>query len=324
MNLRTLPVFKTPAGSNYFFGYYDKSPLDMRSKRMLALRVGFIDRLPRADDIAEIGYFEIGQGNSFRCITTTNVFNWQQGAMLQWLGPDFDREIIFNRRTKDGFKAFVYDIEKETEYELPMSIYASNSRGDLALTIDFERHYWCRRGYSYDGIINSSKNASLVSGDGIWLVNLHGKTSKKIIDVESLTHISPLASMKGAVHYVEHMMFSPNGYRFAFYHRWKLEEGGIYTRLYVADMNGGAPQLVHDTGRLSHYCWVNDQNILAIGAEKSSLASSLRKSKFLARSISPLLPIYRSLVKGNSTHGQTKTSSIITVDTYFLVDVTTM
>jgi hypothetical protein len=49
-------LFQTPNDSNYFFGYYDKSPLNKDNTKLLAIKVDFIDRLPEKNDIAYIGY----------------------------------------------------------------------------------------------------------------------------------------------------------------------------------------------------------------------------------------------------------------------------
>lgn len=317
------PVFRSPRSAHFFCGYYDKSPLDSPCKRHLAMRVQFMERLPNLHDEAVIGYFDLPNGK-FVELTRTNAFNWQQGAMLQWIGPDFDREIIFNRRTERGFQAVTLDIDSGRERLLDQPIYVVSHNGEMALTIDYERHYWCRRGYSYDGVVRPEKNMPVVQGDGIWLLNIKQNSVTRLVEIESLLSNAPLASMKGATHYVEHMMFSPNGRSFAFYHRWKLEEGGIYARLYLASVDGGRPRLVHDTGRLSHYCWIDNSTILAGGAGKRSLASVLRKSKMLARALKPLLPVYRGLIKGNATAGQTLASSIITGDSYFLINTDTL
>ena len=51
--------FKTPEDSNYFFGYYDKSPICINDKKHLALRINFLDRLPKWGDIADIGFFDL-------------------------------------------------------------------------------------------------------------------------------------------------------------------------------------------------------------------------------------------------------------------------
>ena len=90
-------TFKTPDdGFHYFFGYYDKSPLSKDYTKLLALKVSFLNRLPSANDIAVVGYFDLKKENQFVELAQTRTFNWQQGCMLQWLGPEHNKKIIFN------------------------------------------------------------------------------------------------------------------------------------------------------------------------------------------------------------------------------------
>ena len=75
------PTILTPDdGYHYFFGYYDLPATDL-SGRHLCHRVSFMDRLPTAEDLAEIGYLEDGR---FVKIGETSAWNFQQGAMLQY------------------------------------------------------------------------------------------------------------------------------------------------------------------------------------------------------------------------------------------------
>ena len=52
-------VFETPKNSNYFFGYYDKSPICMQDKRHLALKTNFYNRVPKWGDKASIGFLKL-------------------------------------------------------------------------------------------------------------------------------------------------------------------------------------------------------------------------------------------------------------------------
>jgi len=315
-------VFRTPVTSHYFFGYYDKSPLNRASTRLLAMRVPFMDRLPTESDVATVECVDLDHGTA-REITSTNAFNWQQGAMLQWVGPTFDRQIIFNRRLPDGFRAVLCDMDSGHERILDAPVYAVSPKGDTALTVDFERHYWCRRAYSYDGIRNPDKNKPVVPGDGIWSLDLHRNVSRQVVFIEQLIDIKPLASMRRATHYVEHVTFSPNGDSFAFYHRWRLDGGGIYARLYVQHGPDGDPELLHDSGRLNHYCWLDNRRILA-GGGRQTVFNALRKSEMLTRAVvKPLLPLYKRWIKGNAIDGHSSISRKMTGDGYFVLEVHT-
>jgi hypothetical protein len=315
-------VFRSPTDSHYFFGYYDKSPLNLESTRHLAMRVNFIDRQPNAADIATIGYFDLKTTN-FSELSTTNTFNWQQGCMLQWRGPDYTNEIIFNRLVDNRHVAVLLDIITGSERILSKPIYSINKDGTKALCIDFERHFWCRRGYSYDGVENHEKNLPIVPGDGIWILDIENNQSKKLIELEQLLDISPINSMLGATHYIEHLMFSPSGEKFAFFHRWKPVTGGIHTRLYVSDLSQISPRLIDDTGRLTHYSWYDNDQIFGWGS-KPTLATTLRKSNVVAKLlIKQLLPIYKKLVKGNAIDGHSTLSRSLTGDSYLLIDINT-
>ena len=47
-------IFKTPSDGHYFFGYYDKSPLNFFSDKLLACKANFIDKFPSEEDILEM------------------------------------------------------------------------------------------------------------------------------------------------------------------------------------------------------------------------------------------------------------------------------
>lgn len=317
------PVFRSPATENYFVGYYDKSPFDRRNNRHLVLRVQDFSRLPDASSSAEIGYFDLNSENGFTPLTSTNAFNWQQGCMLQWLDDGEPGSIIFNRRIGNAFHAVVHDLASGRERTLGAPIYAMRPQGDLALTVDFERHFWCRRAYAYAGVEKPEKNADIAPGDGLALVDIASGKSERLIEVADLLNIEPLSSMRSAVHYVEHAMFSPEGERVAFYHRWKSKDGAISCRLYVIDLARRRLRKLLDTGRLSHMCWLDAHRILAWGAP-ASLAGAMNRNVFLRDGVvRPLKPLYRLLVKGNPKFGQSAASTFVNGDSYFTLNVDT-
>ena len=63
-----------PEDGHYFFGYYDLQPYDSKGKRHLCHKVRFADRLPEADDIAELGYIDL-ETESFHKIAETTAWN---------------------------------------------------------------------------------------------------------------------------------------------------------------------------------------------------------------------------------------------------------
>jgi len=122
-------VFETPNDGHYFFGYYDKSPLNRDNTKLLACKSTFIDRMPTKDDILEIGYFEWQKSNKFIKITETKAWNWQLGCMLQWLAPEYDKKVIYNDRVDNKFVTVILDIESGKKEFLPMAYYTMSSDG---------------------------------------------------------------------------------------------------------------------------------------------------------------------------------------------------
>jgi len=311
-------TFETPNNGHYFFGYYDKSPLNKNSSKLLACKSSFIDRMPTKDDILEIGYFEWQKSNNFIKVTETKAWNWQQGCMLQWLGNEYDNKIIYNDRVDNKFVTIILDIESGEKKILPMAYYTVSNEGDFVLCIDNERHYWCRGGYNYQGIENLSKKVRLLDNDGIWYIDTKTKEQKQIITLKKMLAIKPLSNMKNAVHYIEHLMISPDNKRFVFLHRWQTQDGGIYSRLYSVNVDGSEIYLLNDSGRMSHFCWRNDSEIVAWGGLSNPI-NNLRKYKNIVKFfIKPLMPLYKKLSGGNSVDGNTKLSAMVSGDSYIV------
>jgi hypothetical protein len=308
-------VFETPDDGHYFFGYYDKSPLNKSNEKLLACKSLFIDRLPTKNDTLEIGYFNWKKSNEFISIVTTKAWNWQQGCMLQWLGSEYDKKIIYNDRRENQYVTIILDIETKQEEILPMAYYTASNNGDFVLCIDNERHEWYRESYSYKGVENDDKYKPYIGDDGIWYIDIRTKEKKQIITLEQIVSINNLSNMENAIHYLEHLMLSPNNNRFAFLHRWRTQDGGIYSRLYSSNTDGSDIYLLNDSGRMSHFCWQDNEYILGWGGVSNPI-NRMRKYKTVVKFfIKPLLPLYHKIIGNNSP-----IRSIITGDCYLIFE----
>ena len=309
-------IFTTPKSENFFFGYFGKSQLNKSNDKLLCLKTNFINRIPTKQDSAEIGFFNLKTSEKkFNFLARTKTFNWQQGCMLQWLGPRFEDEIIYNDIIENKFCSIILNIKTKKKIKLPLPIYDINFNSKFAICVDQERHFFCRRGYSYAGIDNIVKNKKIVKGDGIWLLDVKTKKITQIINIKDLINFKPLSNMKDSTHYVEHLSFRPDAQRFCFLHRWKMKEGGIYSRFYTVNLDGSELNLLLDSGRMSHFCWRNNSEILAYGGVPNSV-NKLRKKKNLVKFIfKPLLPLFHFLFNDNSF-----ISKLATGDSYILLN----
>jgi len=320
--MKTKTAFQTPKDGHYFFGYYDKSAIDRTATRLLVQKTSFIDRMPQSEDQLEIGYFNfVDNPANFISIAKTKAWNWQQGCMLQWLGPDHKSKIIYNDRVDGKYVSIIYDLKSKVSTTYDMAVYSVSPCGSKALCIDNERHYWFRKGYSYEGIENHKKNTKLDSNDGIWKLTLTNGCVEKIIDLYKLVTQNPVDNMKDATHYFEHIIYSPNGKQFQFLHRWLPRDGGLFTRLYVANDDGTKIRLLNDSGRMTHCCWRDNETIMGWGAMESPI-TKLRKYSWAAKHIiKPLIPLYRKFSRGNSVQGNSKLSSLVTGDCYLSINI---
>lgn len=311
-------VFETPKNSNYFFGYYDKSPICMQDKRHLALKTNFYNRVPKWGDKASIGFFEINKPNKvFNKICETNIFNWQQANMLQWYG-DQSNHIIYNNLEHNKYSSVLLELTSGNKTIFDISIYDISNDYSYALCIDHERHHWVRRGYSYDGISNKKKRGNIIKNDGIYKLNFKTKLITKLIDIEDLLNIEPVKGMNQASHYVEHIMISPDDKRFAFMHRWKLTSGEIYSRLFTCDDSGKDLYLLNDSGRMSHFCWINNHQLFGWGGTINPLSGINKVRNMNNPFVKILKSIYKLIIKSNPIDGMNFISSAITGDSYII------
>jgi len=294
-------AFETPDdGYSYFFGYYDKSPLNRDNTKLLTHRVSFDGRDVQDGDIAEIGYFDLNT-SKFIKLDETLAWNWQQGSQLQWLPPKYDEEIIYNSIVDDKFVSIIYNINTNEKRVIPFAIYVVHPNGKEALGVNYERHYWCRHGYNYQNIKNKKWDRLYHEEDGIFKINLETGDVELIVKITEIVNNQKLPEFDTCNNWLEHMMYNSSGDRFMFFHRW--HEGGVdHTRLYTANATDGTGLFFYPDNRFySHAYWKNDKELTIWSMEpkqkqqqKQNIVQAIKSNKFLK---CVLRPIYRFVLK---------------------------
>lgn len=256
----------SPPG-HHWFGYYDKLQFDPSSRFVLGMRVDFEHRSPRPDDVIELGYVDLEDKDRWTRIGETHAWNWQQGAMLQFL-PGSRSEVIWNDRDdrEKRFFATILDIRTGRRRTLPHPIYAVSPDGKWAIYPDFRRLNDTRPGYGYCGIEDPRKETAAPDDAGLWRINLKTGESKLLLSFQQIAALAnPHEDMAGAKHWFNHLLYNTDGTRFTFLHRWRGAKHGQSwsTRMITANTEGGDLFVIDPYGKTSHFVWRDPTNILA-------------------------------------------------------------
>lgn len=245
----------------YFFGYYDKSPWNASERYIICMKANDTSKKAENTEKADIVLIDI-KDKKIETIAHTNSWNVQQGCMLQWLGPDFDRNIIYNDFRNGKFCSIILDIKTRNEKVLSKPVYSVSRDGKIALTLDFLKLHSLRYGYGYAN--------NMVEDDietCVWKINIEENEIVSLLKYSDLYNFEHRKDMEGAIHKVNHIMINPSGTRFMVLHRW-FKGKRKYTRLITCDMNGKNLYNLSDDDMVSHCFWKNDEEILAFENKK--------------------------------------------------------
>lgn len=261
----------SPSGddSEYFYGYYDKSPWSLDGKYIICMKAKDTWSNVAPKEEADILLLDTVNNNAPKKIASTRSWNVQQGCMAQWLGPDFNNHIIYNDFRDGHYCAVILDIYTGEEKQVPLPIYALSPQGEFALTLDFSRLHRLRPGYGYSNLPDETKNEKVPTGICIWKVDLNTNDVTGIISYQQLLEFETRPEMIGAEHKVNHIMISPNGKRFMFLHRW-FKGQRKYSRLITSNVDGTDMYNLSDDNMVSHCYWKNDDEIIAFANKKQT------------------------------------------------------
>lgn len=259
----------------FFFGYYDKSPWDASDRYMLCMRARdtWSDVSPK--DTADILLIDTEKPEKHpervKKIAETRAWNVQQACMLQWLGPDYESQIIYNDYREGKYCAVILTISSGEERVIDAPVYTVSADGSFAMTLDFSRLYNLRPGYGYYNVPEMTKDVPLPDTVAVWRVDLKTGEITNLLKYTDIARFQmrPEMEEKDAVHKVNHLMLSPNGKRFMMLYRWFVGERK-YTRLITCNTDGTDMYVLSDDDMVSHCFWKNNEEILAFENKKAT------------------------------------------------------
>lgn len=266
-----VPIRPITQGPGYhWFGYYDKLQIDPSGRYVLGMEVDFEDRSPKPDDVIKIGMVDLEDNDRWVEPGETRAWNWQQGCMLQWR-PGSSSEILWNDRAEGRFVCHILDIKTMKKRTIPFPVYTVSPDGRTAMSADFTRINDMRPGYGYAGLPDPNKDFLAPGNSGIIRIDLETGDAKLVISLADMLKIPyPKGDISGNKHYFNHLLFSPDGSRFIFLNRWRIEEfrasnpdTPFDTRMLTASVDGTDIRVVDDSGYTSHFIWRDPSHILA-------------------------------------------------------------
>jgi len=242
-----------------FFGFHDKCPWCYDNKMILSHKYDprkNIDATER--NSLKVGFYQYTGSWRFFELGQTTTWNWQQGSGLQWLGST--KNIIYNDCYQGECVSKIIDVNGKILKILPGHIASVSSSGGYALSYCYQRLGCGMSGYGYNEL-NKPKN-SLTTVDTLSVINIETNQKKPLFELNDLIKFDYKESMRKAYHFFSHCLFSKNGERFVFFHRWLVPNGRLYTRMFSSDLSGCDLHMFQGT-QFSHIAWKNEKHILA-------------------------------------------------------------
>lgn len=243
-------------GGYYFFGYYDLRAT--QGMRHLAHRVSFMDRLPEAEDVAQLGYLENG---TFTPFAETTAWNFQQGALLQY-HPWLADTVYYNTIHEGRFCTVTHNYATGEKHFTDRPAATLSADGKWGLSINFGRIYAFRAGYGYAGAQDANEDVNAPADDGIFLTDMKSGTSKLLVSYEKLAKICDYPAEQKIL--INHINFSPDSRQYLALLRNFPIPGikGWKTTMLVGDLDGNIRVLLPKT-YVSHYIWAGSDAVFA-------------------------------------------------------------
>ena len=253
----------TRGPKHHWFGYYDKLEFNPTGRYCLGMEVDFEHRSPRPDDAIKVGMVDIKDGDRWIELGESRAWCWQQGCMLQWR-PGSASEVLWNDRQSGRFVCHILDIKTDKKRTIPNPIYSLSPDGRHAVTLDFRRVNEMRPGYGYAGLPDPNSGVLAPADSGIFTVDLDSGESRLIVSLADIIKIPHSdVDLQKAKNYFNHLLFSTDGSRFIFLHRWGFPKWTGATRMLTAALDGSDIRIVDPGGKTSHFIWRDPNHILA-------------------------------------------------------------
>jgi len=245
--------------------YYHIRSWDASGRYLLCLRTEIANKNPELGDTASVCIIDV-QNGQVREIATTSAWNFQQGAMQQWLGSAPDSLVIFNDCRDGKFVAVIINaFTGSTVKIIDRPVSAVSHDGRCAVSINFARLHQTRPGYGYAGAGQAARlNEDHPVDSGIFRVDLETGVSRLIVSLDQVFELNPPPGRPDSLPFwFNHTLINRDDSRVFFLGRRAKEGGGWCTASYTVGLDGDSLRclLDYDWGG-SHFDWLSDERLL--------------------------------------------------------------
>lgn len=253
---------------NFFFGFHDLVQTDHTETYALALETACITRPPFPGERINAGIIELASGR-FKKLHATETFNYPQGARQQWVAGT--STCLCNDRVNGKLVCHISDAASGGVVEtLPFPVHCHNSQTHEAFFIDYDRLHLVG-GYGYVGGSDAFASEDIPSASGIFKGWMEEGTADLLVSLHEIAACGEKRPVRtGYPHYATHLVLNPSRTRLAFLHRYRVIDGGEITRLMTIGIDGKNLRCLAK-GFLSHFDWLNDDEIFIWGKDERRL-----------------------------------------------------
>ena len=245
-----------------FCGYYDHSPFLAEDESVLLVHStdASILRAPDPKKPAAVSAIDWRSGREIERLGESRAWNWQQGCRALWLGG---QRWIYNRfsEQRGEYVSITGGLGCTERQELPWPVQEVSPTGML-YSLNYAVLAALRPDYGY---FNRPLRQGEMDRAGIIEFSPDGADSRQIVEIRRLREDAESRHRKHIQNYkINHILSSPCGNYIIFMFRYYIENKRV-TDVYTHELHNGITKILFDNKYVSHYCWLNQRNILFTG-----------------------------------------------------------
>ena len=279
-------IGSTPLDYDHSVGFHDIRPFNKIKNNFILLHryplksLGFKENNSDKIDICLWDFLN----SKIEKIDETDTYSWEQGSRLQWYDKN---KIIFNKVDEGNESSVIYDINSKKKTKLNTCIYSINRNGDI-LSINYSRLWklWKSYGYKNLKLIKEEKSQEKPKNDGIYLISKNFN-KKMIFSIDDAVNLCGLNDIKKDF-FLCHPTFNFDGDKFLSLLRYFNDSGALISHLICTNLNNGE-HVVLAREKVSHFEWIDNNEIIVWCRNLNSKVINLRKNSFLEKNIFPSL-----------------------------------